>query len=48
MSVRDINPGAGDFHSNITDVGGTLFFVFDSDALWVSDGTEAGAVLASL
>jgi ELWxxDGT repeat protein len=53
VMVKDINPGGGYYYydgpSNLTDVGGTLFFTADDgkhgQELWTSDGTRAGTVM---
>ncbi|MCA9217463.1 MAG: hypothetical protein KDB27_30555 [Planctomycetales bacterium] len=49
--VKDINPAAGSYPDQLTNVNGKLFFTtFDSSSaantqLWTSDGTSAGTVL---
>ncbi len=47
--VKDINPNDSSNPSNLTDIGGRLFFTADDGSngreLWKSDGTEAGTFL---
>ena len=49
--MKDISPGESSFPSNLTNVGGTLFFRADDSAngyeLWRSDGTTGGTVLVA-